>query len=135
MSDFLFDKLYTGLNNVLDLRSKQHALSAGNLANADTPDYKAKFIPFDEVLSDALYVQEDVGMQRTDTRHIDGGGSISNPDVEEIEAPPWSEDGNSVVAEREMARLSANSLLYGAVIRGVSHRLAILRYAATDGKG
>ena len=135
MSDFLFDKLYTGLHNVLDLRSKQHALSAANLANSDTPDYKAKFIPFDEVLSDALHVQENVGMQRTDTRHIDGGGSISNPDVEEIEAPPWSEDGNSVVAEREMARLSANSLLYGAVIRGVSHRLAILRYAATDGKG
>jgi flagellar basal body rod protein FlgB len=76
-----------------------------------------------------------VGMQRTDARHIDGGGTISNPNVEEIEAPPWAEDGNSVVAEREMARLSANSLLYGAVVRGVSRRLAILRFAASDGKG
>jgi flagellar basal-body rod protein FlgB len=135
MSDFLFDKLYTGLNNVLDLRSKQHALSATNLANADTPDFKAKFIPFDQVLGDALAVKEGVGMQQTDSRHIAGEGGISNPTVDEIEAPPWSEDGNSVVAEREMARLSANSLLYGAVVRGVSHRLAILRYAATNGKG
>ena len=135
MSDFLFDKLYTGLHNVLDLRSKQHALSATNLANADTPDFKAKFIPFDEVLGDALRVKEDVGMAMTDTRHIAGEGTLSNPKVHEIEAPPWSEDGNSVVAEREMARISANSLLYGAVVRGVSSRLAILRYAATDGKG
>ena len=135
MSDFLFEKLYPGLHNVLSLRSKQHALSATNLANADTPDFKAKFIPFDEVLGDALRVKEDVGMAMTDSRHISGEGSLSNPKVDEIEAPPWSEDGNSVVAEREMARISANSLLYGAVVRGVSSRLAILRYAATDGKG
>ena len=135
MSTFLFDKLYTGLNNVLDLRSKQHSLSAGNIANADTPGYKAKFIPFDKVLGAALVGQESVGMQRTNAMHIEGEGGLSNPKVEEIEAPEWAEDGNSVVAEREMARLSGNSLLYGAVVRGVSHRLAILRYAATDGKG
>jgi flagellar basal-body rod protein FlgB len=135
MSTVLFDKLYTGLNNVLDLRSKQHALSAGNIANADTPGYKAKFIPFDKVLGDALSGQESVGMQTTNAMHIEGAGSLSNPKVEEIEAPEWAEDGNSVVAEREMARLSGNSLLYGAVVRGVSQRLAILRYAASDGKG
>ena len=135
MSDFLFDSLYGGLNNVLDLRSKQHSLSATNLANADTPEYKAKFIPFDEVLADALHGKDSVGMEMTDARHIAGTGTISNPGVDEIEAPPWSEDGNSVVAEREMARLSANSLLYGAVVRGMSHRLAILRFAATNGKG
>jgi len=135
MSDFLFDSLYSGLNNVLDLRSKQHSLSATNLANADTPEYKAKFIPFDEVLANALHDKDSVGMEMTDARHIAGSGTISNPKVDEIEAPPWSEDGNSVVAEREMARLSANSLLYGAVVRGMSHRLAILRFAATNGKG
>jgi flagellar basal-body rod protein FlgB len=135
MSTFLFDSLYSGLNNVLDLRSKQHALSAGNIANADTPGYKAKFIPFDQVLGDALQNNESVGMQRTSAMHIEGSGTLSNPKVEETEAPEWAEDGNSVVAEREMARLSANSMLYGAVVRGVSQRLAILRYAASDGKG
>jgi len=134
MSTFLFDSLYTGLNNVLDLRSKQHALSAGNIANADTPGYKAKFIPFDKVLGEALHGQESVGMQRSNAMHIEGEGSLSNPKVEEIEAPEWAEDGNSVVAEREMARLTGNTLLYGAVVRGVSQRLAILRYAASDGK-
>ena len=86
MSDFLFDNLYTGLHNVLDLRSKQHALSATNLANADTPDFKAKFIPFDEVLGDALRVKEGVGMAMTDHRHIAGEGTLSNPKVDEIEA-------------------------------------------------
>jgi flagellar basal-body rod protein FlgB len=135
MSTFLFDKLYTGLNNVLDLRSKQHALSAGNIANADTPGYKAKFIPFDKVLGDALHGNESVGMQRTSAMHIQGSGTVSNPKIEETEAPEWAEDGNSVVAEREMARLTGNSLLYGAVVRGVSQRLAILRYAASNGKG
>ena len=135
MSDFLFDRLYTGLSNVLDLRTQQHSLSAGNLANAETPGYKARFIPFDEVLEDAVHVREPMAMNRTSAHHIDGGGSIANPEVEEIEAPPWAENGNSVFAEREMARLSTNSMLFGAVTRGVSTRLGILRYAASDGKG
>ena len=30
MSDYLFNPLYKGLENVLDLRAKQHALTAGN---------------------------------------------------------------------------------------------------------
>jgi flagellar basal-body rod protein FlgB len=135
MSDFLFDRLYSGLNNVLDIRSQQHALSATNLANAETPGYKARFIPFEAVLEDAVMNTDSMAMNRSVSAHYEGVGSVSNPEVQEIEAPPWVENGNSVFAEREMARLSSNSLLYGAVTRGLSTRLSILRYAASDGKG
>tara|TARA_B110000037_G_C17087046_1_gene492374 strand:- start:1410 stop:1817 length:408 start_codon:yes stop_codon:yes gene_type:complete len=134
MSDFLFDRLYSGLNNVLDIRSQQHALSATNLANAETPGYKARFIPFDQVLENAVMSTDSMAMNRSESAHFVGTGAVSNPEVEEIEAPPWVENGNSVFAEREMARLTSNSMVYGALTRGISTRLSILRYAASDGK-
>ena len=54
MNDFLFDRLHSGLGTVLDLRQAQHSLSATNLANADTPGFKAKVIPFHDVLANAI---------------------------------------------------------------------------------
>jgi flagellar basal-body rod protein FlgB len=133
MSQLLFDGLHQGLQRVLDLRQAQHSLTATNLANADTPGYKAKVIPFDEVLSAA--VNQTDGMRCTDARHLGGvGADAINPDVQELEAPPWSMDGNSVVAEREAARLAENAMLFSGVSQGISRRLAMLRYAAGDGK-
>ena len=38
----LFDPVFQGLGQVLDLRQQQQALTATNLANADTPGLKAK---------------------------------------------------------------------------------------------
>ena len=62
MRDILFDRLHMGLGQVLDLRSQQSAMTAGNIANTDTPNYKAKFIPFDElmeIISDLKIAIED----------------------------------------------------------------------------
>jgi flagellar basal-body rod protein FlgB len=133
MSQLLFDGLHNGLQRVLDLRQAQHSLTASNLANADTPGYKAKVIPFDQILSAA--VDQSEGLRCTDARHLSGiGGDAGNPEVDELEAPPWSVDGNSVVAEREAARLAENAMLFSGVSQGVSRRLAMLRYAASDGK-
>jgi flagellar basal-body rod protein FlgB len=133
MSQLLFDGLHQGLQRVLDLRQAQHSLTASNLANADTPGYKAKVIPFDKVLSAA--VDQGEGMRRTDARHLGGvGADAAHPDVEELDAPPWALDGNSVVAEREAARLAENAMLFSGVSQGLSRRLAMLSYAAGDGK-
>ncbi|MFH1469873.1 MAG: flagellar basal body rod protein FlgB [Pseudomonadota bacterium] len=133
MSQLLFDSLHQGLQRVLDLRQAQHSLTAANIANADTPGYKARVIPFDKVLEDA--VQGEGGMLGADDGHASGAGAdLSNVRIEELEAPPWALDGNSVVAEREAARLAENAMLYTGVSQGITRRMALLRYAASDGK-
>ena len=119
MSGMLFDSLTTGLQNVLDLRQQQHALTASNLANAETPGYRAKVIEFDKMLSRAVQGEQ--------------AGPELRPMVTELEPSPWSVDGNSVLPEREQARLQENSLMYRAVAQGLSRRLAMLKYAANDG--
>jgi flagellar basal-body rod protein FlgB len=135
MSDYLFNPLYKGLENVLDLRAKQHALTAGNLANADTPGYHARFISFEEVLGAAVDRPTQLGLKQTHAAHMPAStAEVNDPDIEEIEPPPWSEDQNSVVAEQENIRMAENATLYKGVMRGVSRKLAILRFAANDGK-
>ena len=133
MAGFLFDSLYGGLQNVLDLRQQQQTLTASNLANQNTPDYRAKYINFEKTLGQAIYGESPVAMQTTDSRHMTSD-SVKSPTIEEVEPAPWSLDGNSVNTEKEMARLNANNLFYQAVTKGVTKRLALLKYAANNGK-
>ena len=136
MSAFLFDRLHEGLGRVLDLRQAQHGITASNLANATTPGFRARFIPFDQVLARAVGRGDPLELTRLDERHVlSAGGDPSNPEVEEIEPPPWAADGNSVDPEREVVRLTENQLMYEAVSAGLSKRMAMLRYAASDGRG
>lgn len=134
MSNFMFDGLHQGLGKVLDLRMAQHTLTATNLANADTPGFKAKFIPFDRILSDVVDEGTHMKLRTTRQGHLPGlDVDPSDPTVEEIEAPSWAADGNSVVAEREAVRLKQNSTIYTGVSRGLSKRLALMKFAASDG--
>ncbi|MGC6492074.1 MAG: flagellar basal body rod protein FlgB [Myxococcota bacterium] len=113
------DSLVNRLGTVLELREQQHALTASNLANADTPGYQAKVMEFGDLLSQV----------------VEGtAGAEPSAQVTELKALPWSVNGNSVVAEREMARLQENSMMYGALTRGLSRRLAVLKFAASDGR-
>jgi len=118
----LFTGLDDGLQRVLDLRREQHGLIASNLANVDTPGWTAKEIDFSDVLS----------------RVVDGaeaGDPMPEVTAESIPADVWSVDGNSVSAEHEAAKLTENSVMYNALAAGLGRRLAMLRYAASDGKG
>ena len=49
----LYTPLVGDLQQVLSLRLKQHGLGASNLANANTPNYRAKHVDFDAALSAA----------------------------------------------------------------------------------
>ena len=135
MNDFLFDRLHGGLGTVLDLRSAQHSLTASNLANADTPGFKAKYIPFDQVLAEAVDNSEQLNMRRTKAEHVAApGGNPARADVEEIEAPPWAANGNSVIPERETVRMNENAIMYDAIARGLDVRMKMLSFAASNGR-
>lgn len=134
MSAFLFDSSLNGLQTVLDLRSQQHSMTASNLANADTPGYRAKHLDFDHALAEAFEGGDRLAMQRTHAAHMTADGALGAP-VVEVEPTPWDDDGNTVLAERETARLQENALMYRAVSTGMSKRLALLKYAASDGRG
>jgi flagellar basal-body rod protein FlgB len=129
------DPMIGKLQDVLDLRLQQHALTASNLANADTPGYKAKVVDFGHVLDQAMGEDSALTLARTDPRHLAAmGASAEQPPVLELEPAPWSVDGNSVLPEREVARMQSNALMYNALAQGLDHKLTLLRFVVSDGR-
>jgi flagellar basal-body rod protein FlgB len=119
----LFGGLEDAVRQVMDLRQAQLGLIAGNLANAETPGYRAKELVFADVLADVV-------------RQAEQGDALAAKRVEITEREPvdWALDGNSVSPEHESAKLVENKLVYEALATGVSRHLSLLRYAASDGK-
>lgn len=116
-----FDPLTDGVHAALDLRHKQHVVTTTNLANADTPGYLARQIPFEALLAGAVAAGE-------------AGYAPVEPEYLTLQAPPGTLDGNSVSAEREAVRLTENSLVYNALTTGLSRHLDMLRFAASNGR-
>jgi flagellar basal-body rod protein FlgB len=132
MSLNLLDPVTAAIDKVLDLRTRQQAMAAANLANADTPGYKARHVDFGKSLS-RLLRQQASQPARTHAAHM-GDESSRAVVVRTVEPHPWAADGNSVDPQREMAVLTENQLLYNASIEIFNRRLGVLRYAVSEGK-
>ncbi len=136
MKPTLFSPTLSGLERVLDLRTRQHALVSTNIANANTPEFRARRIDFRAALDrlSAEGLSQDLGGPvKTPTAPTVMGGDDALADVT-LEAPAaWSQNGNFVRVEEEMVILSENNLLYNATAEVLSRKLAGLLYAASDG--
>ncbi len=126
----------TILEKFLDLSLKKHSIIASNIANANTPNYKAKEMNFEKAFREALGENEDsITLKITDPRHISDGNSVENlsPKVE-ISSAPARPDGNNVNMEKEMVKLTENNIAYNLGIQIISKRLKDIKYAITSGR-
>jgi len=134
----IFDRDITLLERSLEFRAKRNNLLASNIANIETPGFKAKDMVFDEALGKALRAQEPGPMQTTNPRHLDGRNAtqleLVQPKVIQSANPVGSVDGNSVDLEREMAKLAENQISYQALTSMISHKFMQLRSAIREGE-
>ncbi|MEX1198444.1 MAG: flagellar basal body rod protein FlgB [Pseudohongiellaceae bacterium] len=117
----MIDKLseaFAFQQQALSLRHERQQVLASNIANADTPNYKARDIDFSAELSRAMRTGAGAGgnleLATTSSGHLSGGSGASNK-VEELlyRVPQQSSlDGNTVEMESERARFADNSLRY-----------------------
>lgn len=132
----VFDKTTDALAASINFRNLRHNVTASNLANAETPGYKAKVLDFEDALARAIDLE---GMNAANKAGPDdfamGSGAISRAKADIYENPEGNvtNDGNSVDMEREMSNLQENSILYKAALQLINKKLGSLRYAATDG--
>jgi flagellar basal-body rod protein FlgB len=99
---------------------------AANLANADTPQYKARDMEFASVLDG---VGADARLKVTNPRHI-AANPIDNSAALEYRIPHQpSLDGNTVEADLELARYAENAVAYQASLLFASGRIQTMRTA------
>ena len=122
----IFDKTTDALAASLSLRSVKNSVTSGNIANAETPGYKAKRVDFEDQLQRALDLE---GVGDVDTKSI----SRVKADVYDNPEGNLTNDQNSVDLEKEMANLQENTILYKAAVQLMNKKLAAMRYAVTEG--
>lgn len=136
MVDSGFDPVIGALNTSLNLRLMNQNVISANVANADTPGYKAKTMEFETALRDALGVGDKTPPAETDPKHITH--RATDPVAPEIYDDPngvESLDGNTVDRAAEMAKMAENQILYDASAEMLKRKLAMLKYSITEGGG
>lgn len=117
------DQLFGIHAQALVLRSQRSSVLASNMANADTPNYKARDIDFQSVLGQA---QQKNGSRitKTHSRHIDvNQGPNGAAELKYRNPLQASLDGNTVDTHLEQTRFADNSVHYQATLLFLNRRV------------
>ena len=112
---------------VLALRAQRMNLLSSNIANADTPGYKARDIDFASALEQAKASQGE--MRQTHFAHIPLSDSATQPDALYRVPSEVSPDGNSVDPTLEHASFMDNALRYQASLQLLDSRIKGIKNA------
>ena len=127
----IFGKTFNVLEQALDIRYKRHAVLASNIANSETPGYRARELDFTGELEKALGAQGEVS--KTNPMHMD----IGSADGERIiydNSMPVGADGNSVDLDVATSKMADNSRGYGGSATWLGVQLKVLS-TAVKGRG
>jgi len=122
------DILYTNkigklANKGLDIHAQKALMVTGNVANAETPGYKAtEMKPFETELKSAF--GSNMKMSTTNANHIHGTASnlaTYTPEITTSNAP-GRVDGNNVDLEKEVVTMQESSMMYQAILTAKSKR-------------
>lgn len=110
----------------LNLRAARQELLASNIANADTPNYKARDVDFASALRNAMAgTPAELPAVKTSPMHLEGnsGASVMGSPVMYRKPVQPSADGNTVDMDVERAQFADNALRYEASVMFVNARL------------
>ncbi len=116
----------------LGVRNARSELLASNIANADTPGYKAKDMDFSAALNQAMAKTNPngVSLTRTNDLHIKGTSSISGGDIlYRVPIQPDTGDGNTVDIQEERTQFLDNAMRYQASLEFLNQRINQLNRA------
>ncbi|WP_448563671.1 flagellar basal body rod protein FlgB [Thalassotalea ganghwensis] len=128
-----FEKAFGIHPDSLRVRSKNAEVIASNIANADTPGYKAKGMDFRSVLSQAANKQQ-AGMARTHEKHFDVRGELNNNVDYRVPDQPDTGDGNTVDVQVERNLYLDNSMRYQASLQFMNSKISGLQKAIKGGQ-
>jgi flagellar basal-body rod protein FlgB len=136
-TDKLFNETITLLERSLDLRSLNQRVLSANIANMDTPKYKAFELMVEEEINRENVPARSIQLLRTNLNHFPI--KITPMDKVKLKAadPPAFSlrgDGNTVDVDRTMGTLAENTILYRTAAQLISDKLKGLLNAIRGGK-
>ena len=137
-----FNGLFGGKINILGgtlgLRLARHDLTSTNLANSETPGYRANHIKFEDVLAKHLDLDPtQMRPVKTNSAHLQTSdqGKIFAQASNAVKQSPYGRDENNddiVDIDKEMSLLTKNQIIYNATIQMLNKSFEGLKSAMTD---
>jgi flagellar basal-body rod protein FlgB len=128
------DLSFTLLRKGLDALSARQMVIANNIANVETPNYKAADVVFEDSLRRAMVADApNLRLAETDPNHLNRRGEPEQR-IEDLHhrtfrrnATSMRKDGNNVDVENEMIHLAETGLNYQTMSTLATKKLALIR--------
>ncbi|MBO1254074.1 flagellar basal body rod protein FlgB [Alteromonas sp. 5E99-2] len=127
------DKLTAFSQRAVNLREDRMEVIAGNLANANTPGYKAKDFNFRDAMTSAT-VNSSNSLTRTNAKHMSGGVETGYTEQYRIPQQADTGDGNTVEVQTERNAFLDNGLRYQASLQFLDGKFQGMKKAITGGQ-
>ncbi|MBD3109450.1 flagellar basal body rod protein FlgB [Bacillus sp. AGMB 02131] len=128
----LFSGTITSLEYALDYASQKQKVISNNIANADTPNYKAKSVSFSKMLESEM--NSSLSANKTDNRHFDFTSTTGTNGVYVNKNVSYNHNGNSVDIDQEMSSLAMNQIYYNAVTDRINGKFQSLQNVIKGGR-
>jgi len=112
----LFSSNFYTLKAALDAAMLRQSVHAQNIANAETPGYRRKYVVFEENLREAMKLR----LLRTNEKHITSRIAFPAPEVRQEEGIAYRNDENGVDIDYEVVQMVSNGLKYQVMSRLMS---------------
>jgi flagellar basal-body rod protein FlgB len=133
----IFDHTMQLLHRTLDLRQARQRVIASNIANEETPGYRAADFNFQDSLQAAQRGRGPVTLAVTQSQHMGARGDAVQQvtgDLNPVPAGDLPLDANTVNIELEMAKMSDNAMQYNSAASIMAIRFRHLMGAIREGR-
>ena len=127
----LFSGTISTLEQALNYASTKQKVISNNIANVDTPNFKAQDVSFKQVLNEKL---ESLTVNRTDRRHFDFSMKNNTSTNIYTNNVSYNNSGNSVDIDKEMSNLVTNQIYYNAVTERLSSKFQSIQNVVRGGR-
>ena len=124
-----FDGVFGIHEQALMLRTARAGVLASNLANADTPHYKARDLDFKSALAEAANTFAAKALSGTHRQHMSARSQVAESRLSYRWPLQPSLDGNTVDAQAERSAFLENALRHQASLRFLQGKIEGLRTA------
>lgn len=130
MSGLFSDNSITAAKMALDGLSKRQQLISQNIANIDTPGYRAQEVSFESAIQRAIKSNGQVQLAITSPGHMALNGTKPFYQTQARPGGTARADENNVDIDVELSQMTETGIQYQAVSQEVSKKLALLKTIA-----
>lgn len=126
----LFSGPFALLEKSMDFRIQRHKVLSADIANADTPNFKAFDVMVKQSLERAQQPTDGLKLVTTHENHLSADtNDDARPAVAFLPPKPYAfrTDGNTVDVDREMGSLAQNQLMFNVSVRMISNEFKRLK--------